>query len=142
MHCYETEIDIAATPDTVWAILTDAGAYASWNSAVDRIEGTIEPGATVTVYTSADPEHAYPVKVSTFEAPRKLVWGGGMPLGLFKGVRTFDLEPGEDSTVTKFKMREEYTGPMLGMIWKQMPDLGPAFEEFARSLKTRAEHGS
>jgi hypothetical protein len=32
-------------------------------------------------------------------------------------------------------MREEYTGPMLGMIWKSIPDLGPAFQEFAVSLK-------
>jgi hypothetical protein len=36
-------------------------------------------------------------------------------------------------------MREEYSGPMLGMIWKSIPDLGPAFQEFAQSLKRAAE---
>jgi hypothetical protein len=43
---------------------------------------------------------------------------------------------------TLFHMREEYTGPMLGMIWKQMPDLEPSFDEFAQSLKTRVEQSA
>jgi hypothetical protein len=38
-------------------------------------------------------------------------------------------------------MREEYTGPLLGPIWRSMPDLGPSFEQFARGLKARAERG-
>jgi len=61
-----------------------------------------------------------------------------MPLGLFKGVRTFTLEPEADRP-TRFHMREEYTGPLLPMIWRTMPDLGPSFEQFARGLKARAE---
>ena len=40
---------------------------------------------------------------------------------------------------TRFKMREEYSGPLLGMIWKSIPDLGPSFEEFAAGLKSGAE---
>jgi hypothetical protein len=36
-------------------------------------------------------------------------------------------------------MREEFTGPMLPLIWKSMPDLGPAFDQFARGLKAQAE---
>lgn len=28
---------------------------------------------------------------------------------------------------------------MLGMIWKSIPDLGPAFQEFVQSLKRAAE---
>jgi len=28
---------------------------------------------------------------------------------------------------------------MLGMIWKSIPDLGPAFQEFAVTLKKAAE---
>ena len=61
-----------------------------------------------------------------------------MPLGLFKGVRTFSLEP-QDGGGTRFHMREEYTGPLLPVIWRTMPDLGPSFQQFARGLKARAE---
>jgi hypothetical protein len=39
-----------------------------------------------------------------------MTWSGGMPLGLFKGVRTFTLAPGPDGT-TRFIVREECTGP-------------------------------
>jgi hypothetical protein len=41
--------------------------------------------------------------------------------------------------MTKFTMREEYTGPLLPLVWKSMPDLGPSFEKFAKDLKERAE---
>jgi hypothetical protein len=61
-----------------------------------------------------------------------------MPLGLFKGVRTYRLSPHEDGT-TGFAMREEYTGPLTNMIWKSIPDLQPSFDQFAKGLKAKAE---
>jgi hypothetical protein len=64
-----------------------------------------------------------------------------MPLGLFKGERTYDLTPVSEGLV-RFKVREEYSGPMLPMIWSTIPDLGPSFDEFARSLKKAAEKES
>jgi hypothetical protein len=70
-----------------------------------------------------------------------MVWKGGMPLGLFKGVRTFTLSPQPDG-MTRFTMREEFTGPLLPLIWRSMPDLGPSFAQFAAGLKARAEGGS
>ena len=54
------------------------------------------------------------------------------------GVRTFTLER-DDGGPTRFRMREEYTGPLLPLIWRSLPDLGPSFEQFARGLKARAE---
>ena len=42
---------------------------------------------------------------------------------------------------TAFHMREEYTGPLVGLIWRSMPDLGPSFERFAQGLKQRVESG-
>jgi hypothetical protein len=36
-------------------------------------------------------------------------------------------------------MREEYTGPLAGLIGKFIPDLQPAFDEFAQCLKREAE---
>jgi len=38
-----------------------------------------------------------------------------------------------------FSMREEYTGLLAGAIGKSIPDLQPAFIEFARCLKHEAE---
>ena len=63
-----------------------------------------------------------------------------MPLGLFKGVRTYTLTP--EGNRTAFTMREEYTGPLLGMMWRSMPDLGPSFKQFVNGLKARVEAGA
>src|SRR3954462_12924199 len=93
MKSYESSATIDASPDAIWAILTDAPAYAAWDSGVERVEGTIAPGETIKVYSQANPGRAFPVKVTRFEAGRGMTWSGGMPLGLFKGVRTFTLAP-------------------------------------------------
>jgi hypothetical protein len=105
---------------------------------VERVDGRIAPGEKITVRSQANPGRAFPVKVTEFEPGRRMTWSGGMPLGLFKGVRTFTLAPGTDGT-TRFTVREEYTGPLLPMIWRSMPDLGPSFRQFANGLKRRAE---
>ena len=99
---------------------------------------TIAPGETIKVFSKVSPCRAFPVKVTEFTPGPKMLWSGGMPLGLFKGVRTYTLTPQGNGTTT-FHMREEYTGPLTPMIWKSMPDLGPSFTQFANGLKQRAE---
>jgi hypothetical protein len=137
---YEASADIHATPERIWAVLTDAAGYSHWDSGVVRVEGTIAPGNTIKVFSSVSPNRAFPVKVSQFRPGQEMRWSGGMPLGLFKGVRTFRLAP--NGATTRFEMREEFTGPMLPLIWRTMPDLGPSFTQFAAGLKARAEAGS
>ena len=90
--------------------------------------------------SKAAPGRAFPVKVTEFEPRRRLVFSGGMPLGLFKGVRTYTLTPRGGGT--DFHMREEYTGPLLGMMWRSMPNLQPSFDQFAAGLKRRVEGGA
>ena len=138
MKSYEASGSIEAGADTIWGILTDADAYSQWDSGVVRVEGRIAPGEKVKVVSEANPSRAFPVRVTEFEPGRRMVWSGGMPLGLFRGVRTFTLEPAGDAT--SFTMREEYTGPFLPLIWKSMPDLQPSFDKFATGLKKRAEN--
>ena len=138
MKAYDATVEIKASPDTIWAILTDGPGYQAWDSGVERVDGRIAPGEKITVRSAANPGRAFPVKVTGFDPGRRMTWSGGMPLGLFKGVRTLTLAPGSDGT-TRFTMREEYTGPLLPMIWRSMPDLGPSFRQFAAGLKQHAE---
>ena len=138
MKAYDATVEIGASPDTIWAILTDGPGYQAWESGVERVDGRIAPGEKITVRSHANPGRAFPVKVTEFDPGRRMTWSGGMPLGLFKGVRTFTLAAGTDGT-TRFTMREEYTGPLLPLIWRSMPDLGPSFRQFADGLKDRAE---
>jgi hypothetical protein len=135
---YEATSEIEAPPEAIWAVLVDGAGYPTWDSGVERVEGRIAEGETITVRSKAAPGRAFPVTVSDVQANRSMRWSGGMPLGLFRGVRTFTLTPTGGET-TRFDVREEYTGPLLGMMWRSMPDLGPSFRQFADGLKARVE---
>jgi hypothetical protein len=140
MLSYETTATIDAPPDAIWQVLTDAPGYATWDSGIQRLEGTVAPGEKLKLWAEVNPKRAFALKVTDFEPGRRMVWTGGMPLGLFRGVRTFTLTP--DGGSTTFHMREEYTGPLLGLISRSMPDLGPSFEQFGKGLKARVESGA
>jgi hypothetical protein len=137
MKAYATSTMIHATPHAVWAVLTDGAQWTEWNPTVDKVEGNIGPGAKVAVYAKLNPGRAFPVKVSTFEPPRRMVWTGGMPLGLFKGERTYTLTPKAGGV--EFAMREQFTGLLAPLIGKSIPNMQPAFEAFAAALKRRCE---
>ena len=139
MKKFGAEIDIAAPPARVWALLTDLPAYPSWNPTIEKVEGSIALGHRLKVFVKINPGRAFPVKVAELVPNERMVWRGGMPLGLFKGERTYTLTPA--GAGTRFAMHEVFSGLMSGMIEKSIPDLQPAFDEFARALKTRAEHG-
>jgi hypothetical protein len=138
MKSYEATSEIQATPDAIWAVLVDGAHYPDWDSGVVSVAGRIASGETIKVVSGAAPGRSFPVKVTEFQPGKAMTWSGGMPLGLFKGVRTFRLTAGADGA-TRFDVREEYSGPLLAMMWRSMPDLGPSFAKFARGLKARAE---
>ena len=141
MRYYEASSIIAADADAVWAVLGDGQGWATWDSGVVGVDGRIAAGETLKIRSQAAPGRTFPVKVTAFEPPALLRFSGGMPLGLFRGVRTYELAPAAGGGTT-FHVREEYTGPLLGLIWRSIPDLGPSFEQFARGLKLRVESGA
>lgn len=138
MKEYSASTFIKASPDKIWAILTDASKYPEWDPVAERIEGKIAPGETVKAFTTLAPGRAFPAKVTEFEPGRKMTWTGGMPLGLFKGVRTFTLVPQGNGTV-EFIVRETFSGPMLALIGGTLPDMTEPFKGFVAGLKARAE---
>lgn len=136
---FATRIEIRSRPEVVWQLLTDLASYPEWNSTVDKVEGTIALGARIAVYAKLAPGKAFPVKVTVLEPPSRMVWTGGAPLKvLFKGERTFSLTA-KGSDVVEFSMEEVFDGWLAGPIGKTIPDLQPAFDEFAACLKARAE---
>ena len=141
MRYYEATSTIAASPQAVWAVLSDGASWPSWDSGVDAVEGRIAMNETIKISSQAAPGRAFPVKVTRFDPPAHLRFSGGMPLGLFRGVRTYEVSEEADGQVT-FRMREQYSGPLLPLIWRSMPDLGPSFQQFADGLKQRVEAAS
>ena len=115
MTSFSTKTRINASPETIWALLTDAPGWPDWNTTVDRVEGTIAPDKTVTVYTRMNPGRAFPARVTEFIPGKRMVWQGGMPLGLFKGIRTYTLAEQPDGGV-EFSMSESYAGPLAPLV--------------------------
>ncbi|HEU4895170.1 MAG TPA: SRPBCC domain-containing protein [Acidimicrobiia bacterium] len=130
--------DIEAPPQVVWELLTRASAYPEWNPAVLGIEGEIAEGETIRLKSVVDPDRRFKLKVSDVAAPRHMVWSDGMPLGLFRGARSFDVEPRDDGA-SQFRMEEVYTGLMAPLITRSIPDMTESFEMFADGLKSAAE---
>jgi hypothetical protein len=139
MKAFEASSVINATPEAIWAVLVDGPRWTEWDSAVVGVDGTIALGEKVTVRPEVNPNRGFPVKVVEFEPGKRMVWRGGMPLALFTGTRTYALTRQADGTV-RFDMREEYTGPLAGLITRSIPDLSSSFTRFADGLKQQAEH--
>lgn len=135
---YSVVVDIQADAETVWNYLTNAAAYPDWNSTVNRIEGKITLGGKIKVFAAISPDRAFPVTVATLEPSKKMVWSGGMPLGLFRAERTFELS-NLGTGGTQLKMWEDFSGLLLPLFGGTIPDLRPAFDDFAKDLKAVAE---
>ena len=141
MKNYHASINIRAPRETIWAILTDAAGFPTWDPGVERVEGRIAPGEQVTVVTRASPNRAFPARVTEFTPNERMTWTGGMPLGLFKGVRSFALTPRNDGSVD-FTLQEVYSGPLLPLIGRSIPDLTQAFRDTVNGLKAAAENAA
>lgn len=137
MHEFHVERRIEASSERIWSILTNAQTLANGQFGIARIDGDIALGSRIKLWSEAAPGRAFPLRVATLERNRTMVWTGGMPLGLFTGTRTFRLTP--DGAGTVFLMTEVYTGPMVALIWRSMPDLDPSFRQFADGLARTAE---
>ena len=137
MTSFESAADIAAPPSAVWDVLVDAARWPDWDSGVLEVTGAVALGAKVAVRVAANPGRAFPVRVVQLDGPTAMTWRGGMPLGLFSGTRTYRITP--TATGSRFVMREEYSGPMAGLVTRSIPDLQPSFEQFATGLKARVE---
>ncbi|CAN1213477.1 SRPBCC domain-containing protein [Tumidithrix helvetica PCC 7403] len=138
MKSFSTTIDIHASLETIWAILIDVTNWPSWNPTVTKVEGKIALGEKISLYFKSTPDRTFPLTVSEYVPKECMVFSGGMPLGLFKGDRTFTLTQKPDGIVV-FSMREVFSGLMAPLITRSIPDLQPSFEEFAAALKTKAE---
>ena len=90
---YRTDVLIEADPDRIWPILVDTPSWPDWDSGVVRVEGRVALGEKLKVVSEVNPGRAFPVKVTELEPSRRMTWKGGMPLGLFKGVRTYGSNP-------------------------------------------------
>lgn len=134
-------IEIAAAPARVWQVLTDFDDYANWNPFIRRIDGPLAPGAQLTFTVATGPERTVVARarILAIDVNRRLVWGGGLPLGLFRGEHTFLITPTARGVV--LENSEWFTGPvaMLTIRDARLQAQRLAFEAFNEALRRRVE---
>lgn len=133
---YTVSREIQAPPERVWALLTDANQFPSWNTTVSSIRGPIALGTKLAIQVPVAPGRTFTPKVTAFEANRRMEWSDGMA-PMFRGVRTFTLTP--TASGTRFEMTETFAGLMLPMIKGSLPDFRPVFDTYAADLQRAAE---
>ena len=130
----ETKVstNINATPETIWALLTNAPEFPKWNTTVISIDGNIKLGETIKLKSTLDPKRTFKLKIKEFDPNKRLVWGDG------SGTRVYTLTDNGNGTVT-FTMDEKIGGAMFPMYSKYIPPFDQSFEQFAADLKKKAE---
>ncbi len=141
MKQISSSVEINASADCVWQILTDSPRLSEWNTFLVRLEGTIQPGKKlkVSLKLPGGKPMTFRPKVLTAETNQELSWLGHFGFGgFFKGQHRFTIEPLDESTV-RFTQEETFSGlfrPLLGSLLRKT---GGAFEDMNRGLKARAE---
>lgn len=130
------EVNIRASADRIWALLTNAQDFPRWNSTVAGIEGRIAEGEKLRLRVPGT-DRVFTPTVSGVVPNARIIWTGGVA-PIFKGIRTFNLKPRSDRT-TDFTMEERFSGLALPMAKNSLPDFGPVFERYALDLKKEAE---
>ena len=96
-----TTIEIAATPENVWAVLADLASYPKWHPAYVGVTGQLAAGSTLTITSTSptsDRNITAKVKVLTADPGTELLWVS-RPLGMTISKRVFRLSPTADGTL-------------------------------------------
>jgi hypothetical protein len=139
-----SEIDVHATPERVWQVLTDFAAYPQWNPFITRADGEARRGRRLTLRMQPAGGRATTFRPTVLEAAqgRQLRWLGRLLVpGLFDGEHRFTIRPLGDGQV-RLVQQEDFRGLLVPLLAGSLDRRTlPAFEQMNQALKRRAERG-
>jgi hypothetical protein len=137
-----TEVNIQASAEKVWRILTNFNSYPQWNPFILEAYGKIElEGKLKIILQPPDSTRMIfrPVIIK-LDPNRELHWLGHLFIpGLFDGVHSFIIEPLKSNSV-RFIQREKFTGILVPLFANKL-DSGTkrGFIEMNNAIKKQAE---
>lgn len=134
-----TEIDIAASPEKIWEVLTDFRAYPEWNPFIVSISGKAAVGQQLSVVISPPEQSEMRFKPVVLRADPgvELRWRGTLWFRwLFTGEHFFRLDAKERG-VTRFTHGEDFSGWALRFL--PMTHTARGFVFMNQALKQRVE---
>lgn len=142
MSTIKNTIDIGASPETVWRVLTHFPAYPKWNPFIREIQGKAERGARLKVRMrlSKQRSHRFSPRVIKVIPAAELHWRGKLLFGgLFDGEHSFIIVPHGVNGV-RFIQREQFSGLLVPVILPFIRSkTEAAFERMNKALKKAAE---
>ncbi|REL24284.1 SRPBCC domain-containing protein [Rhodohalobacter sp. SW132] len=137
-----TEIDIHAPVSVVWQVLTEFDQYPEWNPFITSLTGEIAPGERfrVTLQPPGSRAMTFRPVCTHLSENRRFSWRGNLIFpGLFDGEHIFEMTEIKNET-TRFIQRENFSGILLPMLWKQLnTKTKEGFELMNQKLKERCE---
>jgi hypothetical protein len=143
MRTISATVDIAATPEQVWAVLTDLTAYPEWNPFIRSASGQLTEGSTLTLRLV--PAHGRAVtfrpKVLAAQPGVLLRWIGRLILpGIFDGTHQFALD--NLGGHTRLTQSETFRGALVTLAGKNITQTEADFRALNQALKLRVEHAA
>jgi hypothetical protein len=136
-----TDIEIQASPEKVWQILTDLDKWPDWNPFITRAIGKAQLGEKVDITAGSGPKAmVLHCTVTNAEPNRELAWKYhvGLPM-LFQGEHSMSIEPLGENRV-RFVDREVCNGLLVPLQAKNIDTNSKrGFEAMDQALKARAE---
>lgn len=140
-----SEIEIQASAERVWQLLTDFASFPQWNPFIRRASGNVQVGERleVNIHPSGASGMTFRPTVLKAEPNRELRWLGRLLIsGLFDGEHIFTIEPFGTNRV-RFVQREIFTGLLVPLFARGLDtDTRRGFEEMNQALKVRAEQAA
>ena len=134
----KTYIEISATPERIWEVLTDFQEYPNWNPFLTSIEGDFIVGKKVKINAGG---MKFNPEVLVFNENKEIRWIGKLLLkGLFDGEHSFVIIDNQNGSCT-FKHEEKFTGLLVGFFAKKLDiETRAGFIEMNNKLKELAEN--
>ena len=141
MKTIRTQIDVDATPATVWSVMTDFDAWPSWNDVFVKMaaEPRLEGDVAFRIHLVGLPKMNISAKMREWEPQGAMAWEAGMS-GIFVGHHFFRLEAlGESGT--RVLHGEDFHGfvPVLTVWGPFKSAIERSYRRFNAQLKERAE---
>lgn len=117
MKVYDSTLDIDASADQVWAVITDFAKYPEWNTALPTIGGDLRVGSTLSMELDLGGKRmAVTAEVQTLDPGRAFSWKGHLGADvLFTGRREFTVAPAGPGAST-FRHVESLSGLIVPLF--------------------------
>ena len=144
MKLLETEIQIKASPEKVWSILTNLDQYTDWNPFIKKAVGKCQVGEKLEVCISPPngKEMIFKPTVKSVIENSEFSWLGRFLLpGIFDGKHIFTITKNENGCL--FVQKEEFSGLLVPLMWSSLEkSTREGFELMNNALKQRAEYAN